>query len=92
MAVRRQRLSGESPDESCQNDEWPTYEVGLKRLGLTTLGEHRHRLDMIPTYKIVTIKYRVRSHTLFRWQVPAIGQPDRWRVLKSKTRDSEERD
>ncbi len=42
------------------------YEERLRELGLTTLEERRHRLDMAQTFKIVRRKETVERETLFK--------------------------
>ncbi len=42
------------------------YEEKLKEIGLTTLEERQHRLDMIQTYRIVPRKEKVESSTWFQ--------------------------
>lgn len=42
-----------------------TYEDKLVELGITTLQERRHQLDMVQTYKILTGKDKVRRDTWF---------------------------
>jgi hypothetical protein len=42
------------------------YKERLKEIGLTTLEERRHRLHMVPTYKILTGKENVKSDTWFQ--------------------------
>jgi ribonuclease P/MRP protein subunit RPP40 len=42
------------------------YEERLKEIGLTTLEERRHRLDMVQTYKILTGKENVKSDSWFQ--------------------------
>jgi hypothetical protein len=43
-----------------------SYKEKLKEIGFTTLKEHRHRLDVIQTYKIVSGKEKVESSTWFQ--------------------------
>jgi hypothetical protein len=43
-----------------------SYEERLKELGLTTLKERRHRLDMIQTYKIVRGHEKVQRDPWFQ--------------------------
>jgi ribonuclease P/MRP protein subunit RPP40 len=42
------------------------YKERLKEIGLMTLEERRHRLDMVQTYKILTGKENVKSDTWFQ--------------------------
>jgi hypothetical protein len=42
------------------------YKERLKEIGLMTLDERRHRLDMVQTYKILTGKENVKSDTWFQ--------------------------
>ena len=50
-----------------------SYEERLEELGLTTLEERRHQLDMLQTYKIVHGKDKVNRDTWFRM----VGSSDR---------------
>ncbi len=52
LAGGRQRVPGKSSEEGCGHDCRPSRDSSerLKELGLTTMEERRHQLDMVQVY------------------------------------------